>query len=164
MRKREDKTSHQSQSLFPLNQQISQHQSLNESTNISRLWSTVQPAFNLTFQESAFKLLVIPLSLHLSSNEKLCSRCSCHTYFFAFITFCSFSFQYQFTTNVIAQANPCLHFILIDICLSLADEANRIKSLNIERLFQLFLKFLALYIEQFRRNSLPKTRKFTKNV
>lgn len=138
MRKRGDKTSHQSQSLLPLNQQISQPQSLYESTNISRLWSTVQPAFNLTFQESAFKLFVIPLSLHLFSNEELCSRCSCHTYFFAFITFCSFSFQYQFKMNVIAQANPCLHFILIDICLSLADEANRIKSLNIERA-QLFL-------------------------
>ena len=52
------------------------------------------------------------------------------------------------------------------ICLSLSDDANKIKTLNIERAqqFQLPLKIWARYTRWFRRNSLLKTRNFTENV
>ena len=52
------------------------------------------------------------------------------------------------------------------ICLSLSDDANKIKTLNIERAqqFQLPLKIWAQYTRWFRRNSLLKARNFTENV
>ena len=57
-------------------------------------------------------------------------------------------------------------FCLINICLSLSDNANKIKTLNIERAsqFQLSLKIWGQHTEWFRRNSLLKTRNFTENV
>ena len=57
-------------------------------------------------------------------------------------------------------------FCLINLCLSLSDDANKIKTLTIERSkqFQLSLKIWAQYTEWFQRNSLPKTRHFTENV
>ena len=57
-------------------------------------------------------------------------------------------------------------FCLINIRLSLSDDANKIKTLNIERAqqFQLSLKTWAQYTEWFRRNSLLKTQNFTENV
>ena len=57
-------------------------------------------------------------------------------------------------------------FCLINICLSLSDDANKIKTLNIERAqqCQLSVKICAQYTEWFRRNSLLNTRNFTENV
>ena len=57
-------------------------------------------------------------------------------------------------------------FWLINICLSLSDDANKIKTLNIERAYQFkfSLKISVQFIEWFRTNSLLKTPNFIGDV
>ena len=57
-------------------------------------------------------------------------------------------------------------FCLINICLSLSDGANKIKTLNIEsaKQFKFSLKIWVQFIEWFRRNALLKTRNFKGDV
>jgi len=54
----------------------------------------------------------------------------------------------------------------INICLSLSDDTNKIKTLNIERAwqFKFSLKVWVQFIEWFRRNSPLKTRNFTRDI
>ena len=85
---------------------------------------------------------------------------------FAWMNYCFKIFCFTFRKQPAYRRIFVYTFCLINICLSLSDDANKIKTLNIEGAlpFQLSLKIWARYAEWFWRNSLLKTRNYTENV